>query len=253
MFKWQQRIKNLGLALGLLLLVICIVQVEKKYNQQQCKDIQVIILPNAGQRFIEEKTILAYLAAKKTSLLGSTPLHQIKAKELENIIKSYNFVQICSVHKNWQGNLKITILPRSILARIINMSELDCYIDTTGRIVPLSTIYTPNVLLIESKKTYDLNSNILASAEGQGLFNMLQLITEDPFWKAQVTHISITPQDEFILSTQFSNHKVYFGKADNMEKKMQKLKLFYEVILPYKGWNAYRQINLKFDNQIVCE
>ncbi len=253
MLKWQSWIKNLSLALGLLVLLTCIIQVEKKYNQQICKDIQVTIIPIAAQHFIEEKSILAYLGAKSSSPLYNIPLHQIKTKELENIIKSHNFVQLCSVYKNWQGSLKITILPRRILARVVNTPESDRYIDSTGTIVPLSAAYTPNVLLIESKKTYKLNSNILASTEGQDLLNMLQLITEDPFWKAQITHMSITRQDEFILSTQFSRHKVYFGQADNIKKKMKKLKLFYEVILPYKGWNTYKQINLKFDNQIVCE
>lgn len=253
MLKWQRWIKNLSLALGLLALLTCIVQVEKRYNQQICKHIQVNIIPIVEQHFLDEKAILTYLNAKATSPIYNIPLHQIKTKELENIIKSHNFVQLCSVYKNWQGSLKITILPRRILARVINTSETDRYIDTTGTIVPLSAAYTPNVLLLESKKTYKLNSNILSSPEGQDLLNMLKLITEDPFWKAQITHMSITQQDELVLSTQFSRNKIYFGKADNIKNKMKKLKLFYEVVLPYKGWNTYKRITLKFDNQIVCE
>jgi cell division protein FtsQ len=254
MLKWQQWIKNLSLALGLLVLLICIVQVEKKYNQQRCKRIQVSIIPIAAQPFIDEKAILTYLNAKAAFPLYNSPLRQINTKELEYIIKSHNFVQECSVYKSWQGSLKITILPRCILARVINNApEPDCYIDTTGMIVPLSAAYTPRVLLIESKKKYKLNSNILATPAGQDLLNMLKIITEDPFWKAQITHISITQQNEWILSTQFSRHKIYFGQAENMLSKMKKLKLFYEVILPYKGWDAYKRINLKFDNQIVCE
>lgn len=253
MLKWQRWIKSLILALGLLVLLACIVQVEKRYNQQLCKNIQVKITPIAEQDFIDEKAILAYLTANVPSPLYDTPLHQIKTKELENIIKTHNFVQLCSVHKHWQGSLKITILPRRILARFIYAAEGDRYVDTTGKIVPLSTAYTPNVLLIESKKIYKLNSNILDSLEGQDLLNMLNLITEDPFWKAQITHIGITQQNELILSTQFSRQKIYFGQADNIENKIKKLKLFYEVVLPYKGWNAYKRINIKFDNQIVCE
>ncbi len=253
MLKWQQWFKNLSLVLGWLVLLACIVYVEKKYKQQLCKDIQVTIIPIAEQHFIDEKAILNYLLAKTTTPLYNTPLHQIKTKELENIIKTHNFVQVCTVHKDWQENLKITILPRRVLARVISTPEADRYIDTTGTVVPLSATYTPNVPLIESKKTYKINSNIRTANEGEALLNMLQLITEDPFWKAQITHMAITQHDELILSTQFSRHKIYFGKADNIEKKMKKLKLFYKVILPYKGWNTYKKINLKFNNQIVCE
>lgn len=253
MLKWQRWIKNLSLALGWLVLIAYIIQVEKKYTQQICKHIQVTILPIAEQHLLDENSILAYLSAKINFSLYNLPCHQIKTKELENIIKSHNFVQLGSVYKNWQGNLKITILPRRILARMINTYESDRYIDSTGTIVPLSTAYTPNVLLIESKKTYKLNSNILLSSEGKGLLSMLNLITEDPFWKAQITHINITQADELILSTQFTRYKICFGRADNIKNKMKKLKLFYEVILPYKGWNAYKRISLQFDKQIVCE
>ena len=42
------------------------------------------------------------------------------------------------------------------------------------------------------------------------------------------------------------------GKLENVGKKMENLRLFLEEGIALKGWNVYKEINLKFENQIVC-
>ena len=245
--------KVMILIVVIVLLIGGIIQTERKYDMQRCKHIQVKIIPIIEQNFIDEHNIFSYLASRFQKLDSTTPLHSIPTKELENILKSHNFVQHCSVHKSWQGNLAITILPRKILARIINTACEDAYIDNEGTILPLSSTYTPRVVLVESEKKYKVSNHIDAYPEGQGLLNMLQIIAEDIFWQTQITHIYINDKEEVILATKFGRHKVHFGKFEQLEDKFKRLKLFYEVILPQKGWDVYKQINLKFDTQIICE
>ena len=58
---------------------------------------------------------------------------------------------------------------------------------------------------------------------------------------------------EMILYPQVTRQYVQFGTIDDWERKMAKLKIFYDRILPFKGWNSYTRVNLKYDNQIICE
>ena len=46
---------------------------------------------------------------------------------------------------------------------------------------------------------------------------------------------------------------IEFGKAEQIEEKFSKLAIFYQKILPFKGWNTYNRVNLKYFNQIDCE
>jgi cell division protein FtsQ len=52
---------------------------------------------------------------------------------------------------------------------------------------------------------------------------------------------------------QVGKQYIEFGKAEQIEEKFSKLTIFYQKILPFKGWNTYKRVNLKYFNQIVCE
>jgi hypothetical protein len=41
--------------------------------------------------------------------------------------------------------------------------------------------------------------------------------------------------------------------ATDIDKKMQKLKLFYKQVMPNESWNKYSVINLQYANQIVAK
>ncbi len=47
--------------------------------------------------------------------------------------------------------------------------------------------------------------------------------------------------------------KIEFGRPMNIEKKFEKLSVFYTRIIPAEGWNKYTTVKLRFKNQIVCE
>ena len=42
------------------------------------------------------------------------------------------------------------------------------------------------------------------------------------------------------------------GKVDDWEGRLEKLMSFLKDGITKKGWNRYKEINLKFDNQVVC-
>lgn len=253
MFKFHKWVKTIILLFGLGILISCIFIVEQAYAKQVCKTIDISIAENQGQDFIQEKEIITQLAEKNIVGLGNTLMKHLKSKNIENIIKKHDYVRFCTVYKTWKGHLKVNILPKRPIARVISNAEPGHYIDDMGTVVPLSKTHTARVLLVNSEILCKLRTTIQDTPYGKDILKVFNLIDKDPFWRAQIVHISIDNRNELILHTQFNRQKVYFGKPDNIEEKMKKLKLFYTTILLSKGWNAYKRVNLKFDNQIVCE
>jgi cell division protein FtsQ len=253
MFKFNQWINSLSLLVGILSLFGCLIIVEKRYASQCCKSIDIQIHEVGEQHFVDAKDLFAYLAEKYISPLQGAPMQQIQISKIENIVKSHNFVRKCSVYKTWKGTIKINILPKRVLARIVCPYGTDYYLDELGELLPLSKSYTARILLLDSVELCKLEDTIQSTPYSKSILKILHLINENPFWKAQITHISVNKKGELTLTTLFNRQKIYLGKPEDIESKMKKLMLFYKVILPYKGWNTYRRINLKFDNQIVCE
>jgi len=84
------------------------------------------------------------------------------------------------------------------------------------------------------------------------LFKLSSFITQDQFLKAQIEQIYVTKTGEFELIPKVGRHLIIFGGIEDMENKFDKLLVFYHQGMNKTGWDKYKTINLKFENQVVC-
>ena len=140
------------------------------------------------------------------------------------------------------------------MARITRQNAPEAYISAEGEILPLSEKYTARVMLVGGPYTAQLIRNgVLKDENNHQIFELLKFIDKDEFWKAQIAQLDIDAKGDIIMHPQVGKQSIEFGKADQIEEKFAKLTLFYQKILPFKGWNTYNRVNLKYLNQIVCE
>lgn len=253
MLKFRQFIQGLGLLLSTVLLVGAIVFAETRQASRTCQGIEITIAGGASQQFVEKKDLLQRLTATTSRPIIGAPLQGLVTRSIENTIKSNNFVREGIAYKNWRGVLKIAILPRRPIARILYPHQQSQYIDEDGTLLPLSAQHTARVMLVEAQKLLGVSKNLSEHPYGAALLALFNYIDQDTFWRAQIAHMRIDEKGKLIMNTQVSKQRIEFGLPEAIEKKLAKLKLFYQQIIPYKGWNTYKRVNLEFDNQIVCE
>lgn len=82
---------------------------------------------------------------------------------------------------------------------------------------------------------------------------MIEKITGDEFWNAQITQLDIDNKLRITLYPQVGNEVIEFGKPEDIDTRFKKLKIFYKEILPKVGWNKYDRVNLEYEGQIVAE
>ncbi|MEL6358543.1 MAG: cell division protein FtsQ, partial [Bacteroidota bacterium] len=122
-----------------------------------------------------------------------------------------------------------------------------------GALLPLSDQHTARVLLIEAENWSKGSKNLREHADGAALLTLLNYIDQDPLWRAQIAYLHVNEKGKVTMTTQVSKQRIEFGRPEVIDKKFAKLRLFYKQVIPYKGWNTYKRVNLEFDNQIVCE
>lgn len=234
-------------------LIGAIVFAEMKQRANTCRGIVVTITGQESARFIDKEDLLRCCVTRLGSSIIGTPWHALPTRLIGNIIKSNNFVKDAIVAKSWQGYLAIKILPRRPIARLIYPDQTGQYVDEDGVLLPLSDKYTARVLLAEVAQLRGTQQYLSEHAYGTALLALFNYIDRDEFWRAQIAHMCIDPMGKIVMYTQVSKQRIEFGFPEGMEKKLTKLTLFYQQIIPYKGWDAYQRVNLEFDNQIVCE
>ncbi|MCH7413386.1 cell division protein [Belliella sp. R4-6] len=245
--------KSISFTIILIVLVVFIGFVEKKNSEKTMTNIQVKVNAIADVYFVDEKEILEKLKTEFPILNAGILMNELNFSRIENKVEDHPFVKNAEVFGDLKGNVWIEIDQYKPMARIVRPMAADGYISTEGIILPTSPNYTTRVLTLEGAYAERLLELEDLSKEHSDLLNLIKYIEKDDFWKAQITGLEINRKGNIKLNQQVGKQVIEFGDAKDIEEKFKKISLFYDEILPAKGWNTYSRVNVKYKDQIICE
>ncbi|MDP2888265.1 MAG: hypothetical protein Q8P34_04760 [Bacteroidota bacterium] len=221
------------------------------YTQMEavrCQSIVVFINPNSP-RFLDEAEITEMIEKSGEPIIG----HRLSAIDIEMLeTKLTTFATLTNVEiyrkveaKGWSfsGKLVIHVDERTPILRIKNASE-DYYLDREGVKIPVSSKYIERIMIASGTFPDEtIKSNLL---------KMTDFVNKDDFWKAQIEQVLIQPNGELLLLPQVGDYLIEFGSPDDYELKFRNLKAVYQQGFKNFGWNKYKAISVKYQNQVVC-
>ncbi|HUN13707.1 MULTISPECIES: hypothetical protein [Alistipes] len=88
------------------------------------------------------------------------------------------------------------------------------------------------------------------------LLTFVESVRSDAFWRSEIVQIiaRTTPGGalEVDLVPRSGRHVVRFGRLEQADRKFGKLMRFYEGGLSRIGWDRYRTIDIRYNEQVVC-
>ena len=139
------------------------------------------------------------------------------------------------------GEVNADIVQKKPIARV--STNASYYIDDQGTFMPLSDNHSARVPLV----TGHIDKNNL-----NNVFTMANKIQNDEFLKKNVVEIHQDINKTIYLRLRQCSFKAEMGDINNLDKKINNLKAFYKKSLKEKTLNNYSNVNLQFDNQVVC-
>ena len=241
-------LRTLGVA-GIV--VVLYFSIQKKEHTQSHK-IYVEIHTNDKDKLIKKSDILNYLKKTLNKDLESEKTEKIDIAKIEKLLDNSKYIENADVYFDKKSHLHINCYLRSPIVRINRKGKKDFYLDYKGNPIPVSkraAIRVPvisgevdffNIAKIHEKNT--LSGDVLA---------LSRKIYDDPFLYALIEQIYINKNKEVILIPKLGKQKIEFGAIENIDNKLNKLKIFYKEGMSKKGWTKYSKLSLKWDGQIV--
>ena len=236
-----------------LILVGFIGFVEKQTLYKTYQGEEIVIEGLSGVYFVEDVEISKILAQAFPDLKVGLPLEEVPIQAIEKRIGGHPFVKSVQAMIGQKGILSIKIHQHQPIARIAQPYGADGYITREGKVIPTSTSYTSRVLILEGDYAEQLMDQGDVMIEMPELMNLIEFITKDKFWNAQITEVELNAADDIRLYQQVGSQLIEFGDAHHIEDKFDRISVFYKEILPKKGWNTYARVSVKYKDQIVCE
>lgn len=250
LIKWLALIVYLLLILGF---------VHRKRVNTNCNYIVCNI--DKAHEFVDTTNVLNLL--RHDSLY---PLNQkvksLNLLEIEAVIESHEAIKDAEVYLDMDGVLHLDVLQRNPVLRIITQTNMHYYVDEELGLmsvgydytadVPVLSGYLPDTLVQAFRQENDTLKHSDLDFTMQEIIKFADFIYHDKLWRDLFVQIYINKNHEFELVPRISNQIIMLGKLENYEYKMKKLKAIYMEAFPKYGWKNYREINLKYSNQVVC-
>ena len=224
----------------LLSLMVVVVSFTNQKQNQQMVFLNQINIEVSEDKFMTEQIALKYIEQQDFNF-DSVAHSSFYFNELEIDFLQHPAIKNAEVYSNQEGVININLQQRKAVVRI-KTDNTDYYLDEKGMKMPLSSEYTPRVLVVTGEVFESNHSSI---------FSFVERINKDKFWKSQITQVHFNNK-EVIIIPRVGSQKIHFGTLTDVNKKLGNLYQFYKQAMPVKGWQTYSEISLAYNNQIVC-
>lgn len=207
-------------------------------------DIMIDIDEIADQSFVTEADVRQQLKAARVNPIGKV-IDSVNTLEISRVLERNKLILEAHCYHSPDSVLHIDIVRRQPILRVKSVSQGDFYVDNEGEIMPVQNIVPMQIPLATGYISKDR-----ASTE---LYELAQYLGDNKFWRNEITQIFVNTNGDIELIPRVGSHTILLGTADNCEKKLNKVRKFYDKVLERKGWNYYKVINVKFENQVIGE
>lgn len=220
--------------------IIMINFASRSYDEILCKGISVNIVETDESAFVWEEDVLDVIKKKYGNVVGQNLVGVDKNKIRECVI-AIPSVKSVDVYYSLDGTLYVDIEQRKPVFRV--ESKKSFYIDEDATPMPLSSRYTARVPVITGEVTKEF-----AAKE---LLDFVNYIEDDDFFASLFVQICVY-DGELLLVPNVGDFKIRLGDLTDYKEKLDKLRFFLKEGIEYGGWNIYKEINLKYKDQVVC-
>jgi len=190
--------------------------------------------------YVTEATVSKLLIQKQGGVKKASK-EILDLNQLESALNLNPMIRSAEVYLTVKGALHADIVQKKPIARVSTNASF--YIDEQGSYMPLSSNFSARVPIVTGFVRKEALSNVLQIA---------QKVYNDEFLKKYVIEIHQNEDNSIDLRLRQSSFIVHFGRLNQLDKKVNNLKVFYQKALKEKTLNNYSKINLQFDNQVVC-
>lgn len=238
---------------GILLLVAFIVGTlaftSIDHKKVECTEIEVSF-NDKDPIHVSAKELLRLVSHADSKILGKM-LNEINSESIEEEVSKHQAIQKADVYKIvsreegvFKGTLVVKVKHRKPILRVMSESGR-YYLDKQGNKVPDSPNYTTNVLVA--------SGYIDEKFAVEQLLPFVLFVENNDFWKAQIQQVYVEKNGDVQLVPLVGDHIIELGDVDNFERKLQKMRAFYEQVLVKNSWNKYDVISLKYNNQVIAK
>ncbi len=225
-------------------LVVALSYVRGNASTRLCQGLHIVVRDSTSHPFVTAAELRRELGTLPDKL-SSLPLRAINTDSIEHLFEAIDKIESVKVVELTDGHILVDVEPMQPIARIFPSKGRSYYINRAGKRIAASARYHTDVPIIRGDFPDD-------SFTPASIIPLLDYLDEHPSWGALVSSIKADSPSDIIIVPVIRGHVINLGDLSDLDSKFTRLSKFYELVMPYKGWNTYDTITLKWNGQAVA-
>lgn len=226
----------------------------RRQSGMECGGVRVNVTDSKVNKFVSEGDVKKIVSTNYGDITGVFA-DSIDLVSMERLLEKKSVIRDCEAYFTRDGFLNIDITQRTPVVRFQNAAN-GWYADADGYIFPLQRSYTSMVQVVDGDFPIDVERGFKGQIEDTGQREWLMRVVgmaeyiRGSEWKNRISQIHVSGNGEVLLVPSEGKERFIFGQPVEIETKFGKMEKYYRMILPLK--KEYRQVDLRFNGQIVC-
>lgn len=236
MLKWTL------LSLLIIYVAVMFVWSRAEANRHTCQGIEVVIDGNSRISSISEQSVKDVLKDYPKMIVGQ-PIHSINTFAIADYLRKFNNFETVDCLITTQGNLKVRVVPMVPAIRVFD-GEKSYYVNKDGKTMQAIPGFHVDVPVVTGKFTKNFRPEVVLP--------VVRFIENDSLLHNLVGMIQVNDRENIILIPRIKGHVINIGDTSRLPEKRRAILTAYKSILPFKGWENYDTISVKYKGQIVA-
>lgn len=242
------------IASAITLILVLFFTFRKKRSAIKAVIVDIHHLADGQNDLIKEKDVRLIINRSLDEKIENKSLEELDVERIEQVLEQDPFIENAESFVDAAGNLNLKIFQRQPILRVIDNNNLNYYLDKNGVKMPLSKYFSARVPIVTGAVPPYVSDFLLRKKYAlTQVFNLVQILNADAFFAPMIQQIVVDAAGEFTIIPILGDQKIRIGTLDDIEGKLDRLKIFYKEAMPYEGWKKYNSISVKYQGQIVCK
>lgn len=224
----------------------------KEVPELKCSRIDVSIQDSLSKNFISRSEIRQMVA---DSALGRR-LTEINTFDIEKSLTQSGAISTAEAYTIYPDILNIVVTQREPVLRI-KTDDCDFYCDRNGFILPVAGARALDLPVVTGHLPYKLQKGSTEGTEAAewlaGLLSFTERVRNNAYWSDEIEQIEVAEDSNMTLYLRKRPFRIVFGTANDMDEKFRKMAVYYKTNLPTEEGAKYKEVNIKYKNQIICK
>ncbi|MDE6588493.1 MAG: hypothetical protein K2K40_09165 [Paramuribaculum sp.] len=227
-------------------LVVTLSFTSRNAATQPCAGLRVMVRDSTTHPFVTATELTRELGELPSRIAGMK-LADINTDSIEHMLADIDKIEAVRVVTLTDGHLLVDVNPMEPIARVFPTGRRSYYINRSGKRIAASPRYHIDVPVIQGRFA-DTDTAFTPIK----LLPLLDWLDKHPEWGAFVSAIKADSPTDVIIVPMIRGHVVNLGDINALDSKFRRLRTFYELVMPHKGWETYDTISLKWGGQAVA-